>query len=302
MNQDEQLAEELDALLTAVRAGGSPAFAPGRRPDLGLAAALVELAATLEPDPTFATDLEARLRARAASTLPLRRPRPTMRAYTSPHTSPHTSRGPHPRRAWAAVAALLGLALLLLAIPQAQAGVERLIRIGAVRIGLVRPTSAPGATPTPTPLPSLLDLAGETTLAQARSAAGFPLRLPAYPPDLGPPDGVYLQNLDGPMVVFVWLDRTHPGQVRLGLFELSSNLYVIKSGARIVAQTTVDGQQAVWTEGPYLLEVLNGAGTGIAERIVVQGHTLLWAEHGITYRLETGLTLDEAVRIAQSLR
>jgi hypothetical protein len=37
-------------------------------------------------------------------------------------------------------------------------------------------------------------------------------------------------------------------------------------------------------------------------RYLVQGHVLIWAEGGLTYRLESGLLLEEALRIAESLQ
>jgi hypothetical protein len=37
-------------------------------------------------------------------------------------------------------------------------------------------------------------------------------------------------------------------------------------------------------------------------RRLIDGHVLIWEEDGITYRLETGVTLEEAVKIAESLQ
>jgi hypothetical protein len=204
------------------------------------------------------------------------------------------------------LAAMVLLALILLT-PQARAGVGTVLRIGAVRIGLApAPSATPAASPpytgpVPTPLPSLLDLAGATTLDQARAQAGFPIRLPAYPPDLGAPRYVFLQDLNGPMVALVWVDPTHPGGVRLALFELSSNVYIYKSGATTVTETTVHGQRALWTQGPYVVQVIENGQVIYATRVLVNGHALIWTEGSITYRLETSASLDEAVKIAESL-
>jgi hypothetical protein len=38
------------------------------------------------------------------------------------------------------------------------------------------------------------------------------------------------------------------------------------------------------------------------ERYLLEGGTLVWEADGVTYRLETRLTLEEAIRIAESLR
>jgi hypothetical protein len=150
-------------------------------------------------------------------------------------------------------------------------------------------------------------LAGETTLARAAVGAGFPIRLPAYPADLGAPDRVFLQTQGAPMVVAVWLDPARAGQARAALFEIApGNIGLEKSGfikgvPPELQNTTVNGQPAAWTTGPYVLVIKSG--DGVFERVVA-GHVLIWAEQGLTYRLELGseASLAEAVRIAESLR
>jgi hypothetical protein len=37
------------------------------------------------------------------------------------------------------------------------------------------------------------------------------------------------------------------------------------------------------------------------QRRLVSGHVLIWEEDGLTYRLETDLSMEEAVAIAESL-
>lgn len=180
---------------------------------------------------------------------------------------------PSPQRrrvAWAAAITVLVIAGLM-AVPQVRAAVMEVLRIGAVRIFLVAPTPTampvptatlpsatltgtlrPTATPHPTPtlLPSLLDLAGETTLADAQAKAGFPILLPTYPPGLGQPGRVFLQDQGGPVVVLVGLDPARPDRVRLSLHELGSQTWGVQKFEPQVAQgTTVNGQPAVWTEG-----------------------------------------------------
>ncbi|MGD8626434.1 MAG: hypothetical protein PVJ34_17980, partial [Anaerolineae bacterium] len=97
------------------------------------------------------------------------------------------------RLAWGMAVALALVVLLggLLAVPQVRAAVLEALNLGAIRVLLGEPTPTPAAKTAeagPTVLPSLLDLAGETTLAEAEAQAGFPVRLPAYPADLGRPD------------------------------------------------------------------------------------------------------------------
>jgi len=203
-----------------------------------------------------------------------------------------------PRLAWAA-AVLLAVIAGLFAVPQVRARVLDWIRLGAVRIFLVEPTPAPTVRPTPVQIASLLNLAGETTLEEAEKTAGFDLRLPAEPPDLGRPDRVYLQDLGGPAVVLVWVDENRPDQVRLSLFELGPGTSGIdKIQPKVIQETQVNDARALWTEGPHFLQLRNGE---MDLRSLVAGNTLIWVADGVTYRLETDQSMEEAVRIAESV-
>lgn len=205
----------------------------------------------------------------------------------------------------------LVLALLiagLLAVPPVRAAIAEWLQIGAVRIWLVTPTPAPlplppapSPQPTPTLLPTLFDLAGATTLAAAQQQVDFPVRLPTYPADLGAPDGVYYQDLGGPALVLVWLDPAQPTRARLSLHILGPTVFAEKGNVGRVEQTTVNGQPALWTEGPYLLAYRRGNAIDWDIQRLVEGHVLLWTADQLTYRLETSTSLAEAVRIAESL-
>ncbi|MCC7352994.1 MAG: hypothetical protein IT330_04490 [Anaerolineae bacterium] len=212
---------------------------------------------------------------------------------------------PHPRWAWAAIA-IAFIVIGLLAVPQVRATVVEFLRVGVVRIFLTQPTPAAtrlpgGQTGTP-PLVSVLDLVGETTLADAEVRFGSPIRLPTYPSDLGPPDRVFFQDMGGPMIVLAWLDRERPERARLSLHLLSPEVFAEKIRPQIVQETTVHDARALWTEGPHLLQFRRGNATFYDNRRLVQGNTLIWTDGGLTYRLETDLPLAEAVRIAESLR
>ncbi|MBI3242062.1 MAG: hypothetical protein HYZ49_07200 [Chloroflexi bacterium] len=211
------------------------------------------------------------------------------------------------RLAWSALIVIAALASLL-AVPQARAGLLEVLEIGAVRLffapptATATPTGMPVITPQPTPtlLPSLLDLAGETTLDEARQKMSFTILLPAYPENLGLPDRVFVQNLGGSVAVMVWLDPEQPDRVRMSFHEFGPNTYADKKfQPTIIAATMVNGQPAVWTEGPYLLELKSG---NWDLRRLIEGHVLIWVEAEVTYRLETDLPLDEAVKIAESLK
>ena len=223
------------------------------------------------------------------------------------------------RRFTLAVLALALACLTSLAVPQVRAALIDFFQIGVVRIFLTEPTANP-ATATPIPsmgavtpagpgqavpltpifLPSLLDLNGQTTLANARALTGYALPLPTYPADLGQPDYVFLQTLAGPMVILVWLDPAQPTRIRLSLHVIAPGSFAIKKAEpEFIQFTTVNGREAVWTEGPYLLQLTS---TDYDIRRLIEGHVLIWADDDLTYRLETDQSLAEAITIAESLK
>ena len=234
-----------------------------------------------------------------------------------------------PRLAWIA-AAILVLFSCLLAVPSVRAHILEFLQIGIVRIFLSDPTLTPTAIPptgTPevpalgpgtslnpsataspslTPPPSLtprsfpLNLFGETSLEEARRQVLFPIQLPEYPEDLGEPDLVFLQDLEGQVLVLVWLDHDQPDKVRLSLHMYAGeNITGEKFQPRVVQETQVNGEPAVWAEGPYVLKLSNGTYQVVR---LIEGQVLIWESEEITYRLETDLPLEEAVKVAESLQ
>ncbi len=218
-----------------------------------------------------------------------------------------TSRRPWRRWAVAVAAVVLALVAGLLVTPESRAAVFRVLQIGVVRIFVepTTPTPVP-ATPLPTstsvPTPVLrppLDLAGQTTLAQAEKSLGFALPLPGYPPGLGPPDFVFAQDLGGPLAILVWLDPKDPTAARLALHVLGPATFAGKSNTRVLQETEVNGKEALWLEGTHFLVLRNGS---MDFRSLVTGNVLVWSEGSLTYRLETNQPLEEAVHTAESLR
>jgi hypothetical protein len=221
-------------------------------------------------------------------------------------------RWPHRRLVWA-TALLMIILTGLLSVPQVQASIRALLRIGAIELVRDIPTpvadaTAPATTatlPARTPPAAILDLAGETSLVEAQGQVPFPIRLPTYPPDLGSPDRVYVQDLGGPAAILVWLDPHQPDQVQLSLHQLSDKAFGQKgiNERVIIQQTAVNGQPAVWLHGLHVLQFYDGNGNPRYDtRRLVDGNVLIWTEGEITYRLETELPLEEAVRIAESLQ
>lgn len=217
------------------------------------------------------------------------------------------------------------LALALVSVPSLRAAVTRFLQIGGIRVQVdepAQPTQVPmtqetdkvqtlitatllpaDPTPTATIPPEVLlwriavdELADDATLDKAADALGRDLPLPV---DYGPPDDVYVQDVGGTMVVLVWRDPADPTYARLALHILAPGVSGTKGLPTVVQRTTVEGQPALWIEGPHLLALDGGVHQPV---MLVTGNVLLWSDDaGYTYRLETGLTLEEAVRIAESL-
>jgi hypothetical protein len=207
---------------------------------------------------------------------------------------------------------ILVLFFSLMLIPPVRAAVIEFIQIGVVRIFPSEPTTQPSTTTTPESqipvtatssasdlLPMLTQIAGKTTLADAQAKVDYPILLPTYPSNLGKPDYVYLQNMDGNMVILVWLDPQDPKKVLMSLHFVPSGSWAIKKmEPTAIDETTVKGSRAIWTTGPYPLYI-NG---DIQYKRLITGHALIWGDVDVTYRLETDVDMEEAVKIAESLQ
>ena len=203
----------------------------------------------------------------------------------------------------AMIVAVLALGVSLLAVPSVRAAVVRFLQIGVVRIEVVQPTPmaapspAPATTQTPTatpkPLADQLDLFGKTTLTNAR-ASGLSINVPVA---LGQPDAVYLQDVGGSMAVLVWFDVAQPGKVRISLQVFSDAAFVRKMSPKVLRTTRVKDREAAWVQGEHVLKVKSGDYEVVQ---LVSANALIWTEGRQTYRLETSLTMDEAVRIAET--
>lgn len=195
-------------------------------------------------------------------------------------------------------AAAIALVVVLVAVPPVRAAVGEFLRIGAVRIFQGEPGAAP---PTiPAGALTVLDLPGELSLAAARRAVDYQLRLPG---ELGLPDRVFVFDLpesDGePAMAMVWLEPELINVPRAALYVLPPSPVVNKLLPQSVEQLIVNDQPAVWAEGAHYLELPLEAGT---LRLYVPGGVLIWTEGSHTYRLETGAGLEAALRIAASLQ
>ena len=217
----------------------------------------------------------------------------------------------------AAIAIAIVLALLI-AIPQTREAIAQLLGLRFIQIVPVTPTpTSITTTPAPITTPGVapIDQCCPTTLDKARQQARFAIRLPL---DATPSQVFFQDQLFGPgspaqQLILVFGDPQAP---RFVLYEAESWLYqktVTASGAPLgsgttISETTVGGRRAEWLSGaPHLLVTLDQKGEPIlgSER-PVNANTLIWdigsGSNVVTFRLETTLSLSEAVRFAESLR
>ena len=219
------------------------------------------------------------------------------------------------RLAWSMTAILVLFASLML-IPPARAAILEFIQLGIVRIFRAEPTpvtppnqqvpatmvpmtATPALTSEPL-IPILARMAGEMTLEEAQQTVNYSILLPSYPADLGKPDYVFVQDAEGDMTILVWTDPEHPTKVSMSLHMIPPGSWAVeKVKPAQIEETTVNGKRAIWAVGPYPIIFSNGNPEFVR---LIDGQVLIWTDGMVTYRLETSVELEEAVRIAESLK
>jgi hypothetical protein len=215
-------------------------------------------------------------------------------------------------------AAIVIVLAALIAIPETREALAQLLGLRTIHIIEVTPTPTRAhATSAPTPTPGVVPFRQccPSTLETAQSLASFKILLP---PDETPSqvffqDQIFGRGSDAQQVILVFGDPSKP---RFVLYQAWSWLYqkTIQGfgkevgGGTGISETTVSNQRALWLTGaPHLLVTLDEHGNPIlgTER-PVNANTLAWetgdTDNGMTYRLETALSEDEAVKFAESLK
>jgi hypothetical protein len=204
------------------------------------------------------------------------------------------SRQSRPARVrWTRALAALVLLVAVVMISPLRASVLEWLRIGIIGFYV-----EDNVTPTPS-MRSLIDLFGQTTLEEAQQNTGFTLKLPA---GFGPPDFVYRQSGDGPAVILVWLAKND--RPAITLYEFLSDTEGLIYGKMLsqVASTEVNDLPAAWVDIPHRLVYESNGVVRQQASFLIRGNVLIWADENITYRLESNLTMEQAIAIAESLR
>jgi hypothetical protein len=173
----------------------------------------------------------------------------------------------------------------------------------------IRITQTPSPPPAPTRrLGEGLDLGRAATIQQAERAAGFRVVVPGA---LGPPDAVFVRPLSIGNEVFLFY------RPRAGLPETSQTgvgALISEFRARIdrpllkkivfSTQTTfvrVNGQEGYWIKGAHDLAYVDAEGNEIHDTLRLSGSALVWEQDGLTFRLESALSLNRALAVAESI-
>lgn len=213
------------------------------------------------------------------------------------------------RVAFAAAVVVVLVAGTLFASPAARRAVADFLGIGGVTI-VVDDDRGPAPEPT---APADLNLGEVTSLAAARARADFSVGVPTLP-SLGPPDAVYFSDdVDGGRVSFTYeadenlqaADETGLGAL-LMQFRADIGQDIIKKvsieGGR-VRPVEVAGAPGFWITGaPHEVYFVAPDGQVRADTVRLAANVLLWERNGVSFRLESDLTLKRALRVAHSVR
>jgi hypothetical protein len=201
---------------------------------------------------------------------------------------------PNHRLAWALI--LLLLAASLLAVPSVRAALVQILRAGGITIFVGEEAATDELPPLLSEqLPSFTE---PITLDEAEML--FPdLQLPT---ELPPPDDVLLHEVNGwkSAVIFLWRDAAQPDQISMSLYQINQPQYAYK-GAGQLENTEVNGRQAFWINAPHYFFLTLGNNESEAWYFV-PGNVLIWWDDPVTYRLEGTNSLEEALRLAESMR
>ena len=207
-----------------------------------------------------------------------------------------------------ALVALLALAAIAGAIGLGLPGLR--LFIGAEPTVSPPPTFEPSRTPAAGPPGVAMGLGERVELADLDATAGFHVEWP-HDPAIGPPDVAYVDEDRAGMVSLVWassadLPATREPGVGLLLSQFEGAVEEGFFGKAISGDTSVDpvmvgDLRGYWLSGdPHMFFWDGPRGPAHEERRWV-GDALLWSDGTITFRLETTLGRDEAIRLAGTM-
>lgn len=197
------------------------------------------------------------------------------------------------RRLVPALAVVLVTVFSLLATPWGRQAVADLLGVAGIRIEWSTATTPPAG--------AGLDLGVEVPLEGAADLVDFD---PLIPGAFDRPDAVYRDAVpDGGRLTMVWATSDHV-EILYGQFTAEVDAGVL--GKRLDPETTLRritlrGVPGFWIEGAHVVAYLDRDGTFREDTTRLAGNVLIWSEAGVTHRIESTMTLDEVLAVAESL-
>jgi hypothetical protein len=220
------------------------------------------------------------------------------------------SRPPLRRIALAFAAVVVAIAAALIVSPQARTTVLGWLGLKGVLVQPVK--NLPSPTPTSGSMAERLQLGAPTSLSAATSGVTFHVFIPQ---SLGNPDQVFLKDAPplGGEVSLTYAPRTGlppTKETSLGLLlmefrgDINPGFFGKLTGAGTTVQVVdVNGSPGYWISGePHVFYYNDRTGQPTDEQLRLAGNTLLWEVGGVTLRIESALTKDQALAIARTVR
>ena len=200
---------------------------------------------------------------------------------------------------WLAGVAALVLAIFL--IPTARQAVANLLEVAGIRFEF-------GDGPD-LPVPTNLTPGVQVDMDDAVRSVDFPILVPSALPA---PDAVHLLQWElGHQVFLSWaaserLPEVGASGIGVLLAEFRANLNEQFFEKLVVAGTTVapvevTGAPAFWLAGAPHVFMFDAGAALVEDSSRLTGNVLVWEADGVTYRLESNLSVDESLAIAESL-
>lgn len=205
------------------------------------------------------------------------------------HQSPQ--RRSNYRYAWQLAILIMVIAVSLLMWEPARAKVE--VWLGLSSVEIVPPEQAP---PADIELIEAVTLSQQTTLAEAQAQTRFTLQ---YPAEIGLPDEVYVQGEAYQAgVIMVWRDEQNA--VAYAFYQLPNSLGFYKGIEAVVVTEVEESMIALWLDAPHTFWA-DSEQELVQQAYLIEQPVLIWESGGILYRLESNLSLEEVIPIANSL-
>jgi hypothetical protein len=223
-----------------------------------------------------------------------------------------------PRKLWifprgrllaVAAAILIALAAALTLSSGFRSTVADLLHVGGISISF-SDEPAPTVAPPSGPLGASLLLGAPIALADAQTMLDFPIS--PLPEIHGEPDEIFLRQIpdQGPIVSLIYypsdlLPNTAETGVGVLLMEFRAGAEPGRIAKRIDGEIDwlrgLGDSEAVWIEGTHQLTLISDPSASCCEERRAAGSVLIWTKDGVTYRLESSLSKDEAIAIAQQI-